>query len=236
MSLSNAPAGAWTVAALRGPALENRQDVAAAYWRCQASLASLNQARDQRIPWLSFVEGSYSHAAQDDNRDAAGHFANADPGESFTVDDNDDTAWAVEAAVVVPFFSLGSGATRVQKADYQRYLAVMGMTTRQVQIQLEDAVSTLQQTESRASESKADLAPRLAEAESTLAEMERRTDLGPLELTRVKEIILQFKRSILQTEWERRLARIRLTEVFGSELPTATEAAEPALQSQALTR
>jgi outer membrane protein TolC len=206
---------------LKRVALENRYDVAAAYWRCQAAMAVLREARAARLPWFTFLEGSYGRTHQRDRRDAvwemSGGSAYLDPFLALPMDEVEETEWRVDAAISVPLFSLGPGATRVQRAEYARALALLGESVRQAGVQVQDAALLLQRTEARASPLRADVEQRSLEARQVLAQAEARPDLNPLDIEKVREATVQMERTLAQYQYDRRVALIRLEESLGCE-------------------
>jgi outer membrane protein TolC len=214
-------------AALAAEAVERRGEVVAAYWRHQAALAALRAARGTRAPWFTYLEGSYGRGGGRENVETADALQNGAagvwPDPVIAVDDTDDEAWSVEAAIEIPIMTLGPGATRVQRADCRRYAGLLAEQTRAVAGQCREAVEGW--TEARA---RLEQVRRLAGAQARKIETLRgtlaRTDgLAPEDRLKVDELALQLERTLAQAEQECALAWIRVQETFGAELPATLD-------------
>ena len=219
---TNITASALSSEALRDRALQNRRDIAAAYWRSQVATALLNEAKASRVPWFTRLEGSYGQTKTTANQDAAwemgGGTAELDPFYSISIDDEETSEWRVEAIMSIPLFSAGPGATRVQRAEYKRSVAVLGEATRLAMAQVDDALNTLSETETRTARLSAEIIPRMDEARTLLNELQQRPDVVPATLEKIKEVSIETERMLLKSRHDRLLALIQLEQALGSDL------------------
>jgi outer membrane protein TolC len=219
---TNITASALSAEALRDRALQSRRDIAAAYWRSQVATALLQEAKASRVPWFTRFEGSYGETKTTANPDAAwemaGGTAELDPFYSISVDDDEQTEWRVEAIMSIPLFSAGPGATRVQRAEYKRSVAVLGESTRLAMAQVDEALGTLGEAEARGARLTAEITPRMDEARTLLGDLQQRPDVVPATLEKIKEVSIETERMLLKSSYDRLVALIRLEQALGSDL------------------
>ncbi len=217
------------LAAMRVKVIENRQEVVAAYWRQQSAQASLREAKSLRIPWFTHIQGSYTRGRSHEALSAAANLQTvpgAIPDPVLATDESQDESWGIEAAVEIPVFSLGPGATRLQRADCRRWTAVFGETTRNVLTQFDGAVTAWQDASRRSARLETDSGALIKRAEDLAAEITARRDLAPGDTGKVQETILQMKRTVLQSHFERQQAWLLLEEAFGASLKAVEMRAE----------
>ncbi len=205
------------LAAMREKVVENRQEIVAAYWRDQSARAALREARSLRIPWFTYIQGSYARGgAQESLTTAADLQAVPDP--VVSTDEIEDREWGIEAALEIPVFSLGARATRLQRADCRRWATVFGETTRTVLAQLDETVTAWREASRRAERLEPESLELLKRAERLMGQMAERHDLAPGDPAKVQETIVQVKRTLLQSGFEKRQAWLRIQEAFGAPL------------------
>jgi outer membrane protein TolC len=219
---TNLAASALSAESLRDRALQNRRDIAAAYWRSQVATALLREAKASRVPWFTRLEASYGESRSTANQDAAwemaGGTAELDSNYSISMDDQEQSEWRVEAIMSIPLFSAGPGATRVQKAVYKQTVAALGEATRLAMAQVDDALSTLGETETRSARLSAEITPRMDEARTLLTDLQQRPDVIPATIEKIKEVSIETERMLLKVRHERLLALIQLEQAVGSDL------------------
>lgn len=209
------------LAALRAKVIENRQEVVAAYWRQQSAQAALRAAKSLRVPWFTHIQGSYARGRSHEALSAAANLQTvygAIPDPVLATDESEAESWGIEAAVEIPIFSLGPGATRLQRADCRRWTAVFGETTRNVLAQFDEAVMAWQDSCRHSDRLETDSGALIKRAEELAAQIAERRDLAPGDAGKVQETILQMKRTVLQSHFERQQAWLLLEEAFGASL------------------
>jgi outer membrane protein TolC len=219
---TNITASALSVEVLRDRALQNRRDIAAAYWRSQLATALLREAKASRVPWFTRFEGSYGQTRTTANQDAAwemaGGTAELDPFYSISIDNEEQSEWRVEAVMSIPLFSVGPGATRVQIAEYNRSVAALGEATQMAMAQVDDALKALGEMEERTARLSAEITPRMDEARTLLNDLQQRPDVVPSTLEKIKEVSIETERMLLKSEYDRLIALIQLEQALGSDL------------------
>jgi outer membrane protein TolC len=220
---------------LKKTALQNRQDVAAAYWRTQVAQAMIREGRAMEIPWFTHIQGSYGWSRSSENPDIAwnlaGGTAQLDPFYQVSIDDTESTEWRVEAAITIPLFSIGR-ATRIPAAEYKRSLSALGAATKVAIAQVDGALSYLQGTEERSSFLESEFVARSESARRLLGEMEQRADLPPGDLEKVKEVAIEMDRELLKDRHEQILSLIRLEQALGMSLDEAAATTAPASRNE----
>lgn len=148
----------------------------------------------------------------------AGGTAELDPFYSISIDDEETSEWRVEAIMSIPLFSAGPGATRVQRAEYKQAVAALGEATRLAMAQVDDALSTLSETETRTARLSAEVTPRMDEARTLLNDLQQRSDVIPATIEKIKEVSIETERMLLKAGYDRLQALIRLEAALGSDL------------------
>lgn len=219
---TNIAASSLVAESLQEKALRNRSDIAAAYWRSQWATALLKEAKASRVPWFTRLEASYGQTKTTANEDAAwemaGGTAELDPFYSISMDDDEESEWRVEAIVSIPLFSVGPGATRVQRAEYKQAVAALGEATRLAIAQVDDALSALGETETRTDRLSAEIIPRMDEARTLLNDLQQRPDAIPTTIEKIKEVSIETERMLLKSRHDWLLALIRLEQALGYDL------------------
>jgi len=214
--------------ALRTQVLENRRDIAAAYWRSQAAEAVLREAKATRIPWFTRIEGSYGRNTRNERPEEAwemsGGYADLDPLYSVAVDDVEDTEWRIEAVMTIPLFSLGSRATRIQRAEHEQTLAALGEVTRLAMNEMSDSLQAVEQARERMLRLEADVMPQREETAALLEELGARSDVGPLEVDRIREVEIEMARMLGRGRYERVMALLLLEASTGGSLADSVPA------------
>lgn len=225
--------------------LENRREVSSAYWRSQAAEAVLRQARATRLPWFTQIETSYGRSRRKDRMGEAwemnGGYADIDPVYSIPVDETEDSEWRVEAVVSIPIFSLGPGATRVQRAEHRQAMAELGAAARQAMREVSHALSALEAAEQRDAMVAAELGPRLQETRALLDSLRDEGAVAPTELAKVKEIAIEMLRMAARSSQGLVEARLQLelavglsTDMIAESAAAVSEAAEPSGETPSL--
>lgn len=219
---TNINVSALSAEALQEQALQNRCEVAAAYWRSQAAMAALKEAKAGRIPWFTRLQGSYGQSTRSANEDVAWQMAGSPPvmdaGDSISIDDEEQDEWRVEAIVSIPLFSAGPGATRVQQASCKQAVAALGEATRVAVAQVHDALNALKETEARTDRLGAEIAPRMEEARALLNDLQQSPNVVPGTLEKIKEVSIETERMLLKSGYDRLAALIQLEQAVGSDL------------------
>lgn len=213
--------------ALAAEAVERRGEVVAAYWRHQAALAALREARGTRVPWFTYLQGSYGKGESREQFEAAEALQNGAagvwPDPVIASDNTEDEEWSVEAGIEIPIMTLGPGATRVQRADCRRYAGLLAEQTRSVAGQCREAVDGWTEARARLEQVRRLTGEQARKIEALRATLARTDGLAPEDRLKVDEMALQLERTLAQAEQECALAWIRMQETFGAELPATLD-------------
>lgn len=199
---------------LRGRLVEARADVMAAYWRHQDALALWREKRMGRMPWFTYLQGSYAKSDSSDQVDAVGRQSfNADlitPSSVVSADDDDDEAWSIEAGLEIPVFAFHGGATRIQQANVKRYAVALRESVRKAQTEFDMAYQGWLTAVARAEAASRGTDVRQAKATELIRKLDSAGGMGPEARLKVDEMILQLKRAEIQAVRVRDMAWWRL--------------------------
>jgi outer membrane protein TolC len=182
--------------------VEARAEVMAAYWRHQDALSLLKEVRVSRMPWFTYLQGSYAKSESRDQIDTAGRMALNEDVTTFdsivTADDNQDEAWSIEAGIEIPLFSFHGGATRVQRANVKRFALALRESLRQSQAQFDMAYRGWRTAVTRVDAVCGVIAARQAKATELIRKLDEAGGMGPEARLKVDEMILQLRRVEIQ--------------------------------------
>ncbi len=199
--------------------LESRQDILAAYWRHQESLAALRGAKARRIPWISYLQGTYAKGNSTEPLSAASALNEAAvsgiPSTVITTDDRETEEWGLEAAIEIPLLTIHKGATRIERAQAQRRALALKQAIRNAGVEWGAAKLRWSAAREKAVRCKTALQEHRARISIITPSIQQAGDIGPEPKWKLREIELQLRHSDLQANREMELAYWRLREACG---------------------
>jgi outer membrane protein TolC len=202
-----------TTKALESQALNHRRDLAVLYWQKASAEAMLREARADRRPWFTFVEGAYGKRESSMNRRLVGASDT-----TLTADDGDETEWGIRTGITLPLFPWANHSVDVRQAQYRRAAIHELRAREQVKRDIQNAVTALTEISKARETYRRDTNPLIQEMDKVLKGIESVEGLDPTDVARLRGQILESRRLNLESELEYRLAVIALEDAVGLRL------------------
>ncbi len=223
-AFSAAPYKNFTAAALQARAIENRRDLAALYWRKTAARAALKRSKRERLPWFTFVEGSFGKSESSMSRlmqttaaDTLGGPPRILDG-TLTEDDGDEDEWGIRTGITLPIFPWANYSVDLSLAEYRR-AAIRELRAREhVKREIHDALQAIREIAEARDAYEQDTDPLIQEMEIVVTNIGSTPGLDPIDIARLRGQIYESRLLSLESELEHRLVVIDLEEVLGLRL------------------
>jgi outer membrane protein TolC len=212
---------------LQREAARLRAELQSFYWQWRSARATYNESRANRIPWFSFIQGSYIWTEDVENQDVVWYqadgtpYSDPTPSAQLTYDTTATTEWRLEAAVSVPLFSAFGKTTAARRARMKEAELRLLEGEEQIREEVAAAAAEVEAAEAHLRRSREQTGGILANMRRLLADMEQRSGVAATEIAVLKEGILRSEFTLLQTEDRYHLAILRLEELVGGVLPAA---------------
>lgn len=203
-------------------ALSRRADLAALSWRAAAAKSAYHETLSTRVPWLNDIRLQYAESTSTQDGALGANVLGLNPADPLSQDEQDGTSWRVDATINIPLFSWGNHDSDVRLAEYHQARNLLQDKRDRISRDVKNTVEALRSSQKASIQYRAEIAPIVYDMQEVVENATESGGLPPSEIARIKQEILDTQRLRLQTEYQQRLAVIRLEEVISAPLRVST--------------
>ncbi len=218
---------------LRDAALKNRSDLTALLWRCHVAAAAVSEAKSENIPWIRYVQASYSRDLRDTFVDRNVSWTGADGTDVVIVSPNqvwDELTveeWSVDAGISIPVFSLFTAPTAPARAEHKLAKTEFTAGWKNAISEIRDSLTDARTASANLARYRREAAPHLKRMRLLLELTQKQGGLPPDDIARTQDVIILTERTKRRLQHEYRTALISLREAVGVDLLSIPERLPP---------
>jgi outer membrane protein TolC len=211
-------------AGLEGVALQYRADLMALLWQCIAAHKDVRSCKASRLPWFTFIQGSYVNSMSRSARNPYTQWTGTDgtsllyPDPFTSRDETDGTEWSITAGFEIPFFSMLTAQDAPVIAEYRRSRTELFVMWKTALAQIYEASENVTLTWKQMQQYEVDAGPHMARMQRLLKELETNENVSPDDAATTKEALVNTERTRRDLEHDYRLSLITLSAAIGRDL------------------